>query len=211
MDDPLVGLTIWQSVQQKKPPNRAKGAERLAPNDGRSIVNGEKREKTDKAFSAKKKEGKRSARSKREAGRSREGEEEENCVPCLPGLDNGVDKALDTMQGKRQEGERGAAEEKKEEEEEESELTERSVAVAEGQRSPPLKQPSQLDTTHLCSPVPQPQNFWLMRLFQSKLFNMSIAVRYLFHSKEADVQAYLGNKLFVSACGECMCSTCAVQ
>ena len=48
------------------------------------------------------------------------------------------------------------------------------------------------------SPVPQPQNYWLMRLFQSKLFDMSIAIGYLFNSKDSDVQAYLGNKLFVS-------------
>lgn len=45
---------------------------------------------------------------------------------------------------------------------------------------------------------PPPQNYWLMRLFQSNLFDMSIAIGYLFNSKEADVQAYLGNKLFVS-------------
>ncbi|KAL3889101.1 hypothetical protein ACJMK2_001456 [Sinanodonta woodiana] len=40
------------------------------------------------------------------------------------------------------------------------------------------------------------QSSWLLRLFESKLFNMSIAVSYLFNSKEPGVQTYLGNKMF---------------
>lgn len=46
---------------------------------------------------------------------------------------------------------------------------------------------------------------WLMRLFQSKLFDMSIAIHYLFNSKEPGVQHYLGNKLFVSSVTVCVC------
>lgn len=42
------------------------------------------------------------------------------------------------------------------------------------------------------------KNFWLMRLFQSSLFDMSIAIGYLFNSKDQDVQSYLGSRLFVS-------------
>ena len=34
---------------------------------------------------------------------------------------------------------------------------------------------------------------WLLRLFESKLFDMSIAIQYLFNSKEPGVQTYLGN------------------
>lgn len=37
----------------------------------------------------------------------------------------------------------------------------------------------------------------LLRLFESTMFDMSIAMSYLFKSKESGVQAYLGNKLFV--------------
>lgn len=44
----------------------------------------------------------------------------------------------------------------------------------------------------------QPKNFWLMRLFQSSLFDMSIAIGYLFNSKDHSVQSYLGSRLFVS-------------
>ena len=46
--------------------------------------------------------------------------------------------------------------------------------------------------------LPQPQDCWLMRLFESTLFDMSIAIGYLFNSKEPGVQKYLGNRLFVS-------------
>ena len=41
-------------------------------------------------------------------------------------------------------------------------------------------------------------NYWLMRLFQSNLFDMHIAIGYLYSSKDSDIQAYLANKLFVS-------------
>ena len=36
------------------------------------------------------------------------------------------------------------------------------------------------------------QSSWLLRLFESKLFDMSIAVQYLFNSKEPGVQSYIG-------------------
>ncbi|RZF43432.1 hypothetical protein LSTR_LSTR001693 [Laodelphax striatellus] len=37
---------------------------------------------------------------------------------------------------------------------------------------------------------------FLLRLFESKLFDMSMAITYLFNSKEPGVQSYIGNKLF---------------
>ncbi len=46
--------------------------------------------------------------------------------------------------------------------------------------------------------LPAPRSSWLLRLFESKLFDMAIAIAYLFQSKETGVLAYLGNKLFVS-------------
>ena len=39
---------------------------------------------------------------------------------------------------------------------------------------------------------PSAQKSWLLRLFESKLFDMSIAVNYLFNSKEPGVQMYIG-------------------
>ena len=37
---------------------------------------------------------------------------------------------------------------------------------------------------------------WLLRWFESKLFDMSYAVTYLFNSKESGVQTYIGNRIF---------------
>jgi len=40
---------------------------------------------------------------------------------------------------------------------------------------------------------------WLLRLFESKLFDMSIAIQYLFNSKESGVQTYIGeSRCFLS-------------
>lgn len=39
---------------------------------------------------------------------------------------------------------------------------------------------------------PTPRQSWLLRLFESKLFDMSIAISYLFNSKEPGVQTYIG-------------------
>ena len=37
---------------------------------------------------------------------------------------------------------------------------------------------------------------WLLRLFESKLFDSSMAMAYMFNSKEPGVLGYIGNKLF---------------
>ncbi|CAH2327479.1 phosphatidylinositol 4-kinase beta isoform X1 [Pelobates cultripes] len=37
---------------------------------------------------------------------------------------------------------------------------------------------------------------WLLRLFECKLFDISMAISYLYNSKEPGVQAYIGNRLF---------------
>lgn len=39
------------------------------------------------------------------------------------------------------------------------------------------------------------QQSWLLRLFESSVFNMSIAIQYLFNSKEPGVLTYLGKLL----------------
>lgn len=43
---------------------------------------------------------------------------------------------------------------------------------------------------------------WLLRLFESKLFDVSMAISYLYKSKEPGVQAYIGNRLFSFADSE---------
>lgn len=42
----------------------------------------------------------------------------------------------------------------------------------------------------------QSQTSWLLRFFESKHFDMSIAISYLFNTKEPGVQSYLCNRLF---------------
>lgn len=42
----------------------------------------------------------------------------------------------------------------------------------------------------------QTSQSWLLRLFESKMFDASMAVHYLFNSKEPGVLSYLGNRLF---------------
>ncbi len=37
---------------------------------------------------------------------------------------------------------------------------------------------------------------WLLRLFESKLFDSSMAISYMFNSKEPGVLDYIGNRLF---------------
>ncbi|XP_061699633.1 phosphatidylinositol 4-kinase beta isoform X2 [Syngnathoides biaculeatus] len=45
-------------------------------------------------------------------------------------------------------------------------------------------------------PNPASKQSWLLRLFESKLFDVSMAISYLHNSKEPGVQAYIGNRLF---------------
>ncbi|XP_047238712.1 phosphatidylinositol 4-kinase beta-like [Girardinichthys multiradiatus] len=49
---------------------------------------------------------------------------------------------------------------------------------------------------------PASKQSWLLRLFESKLFDVSMAISYLYKSKEPGVQAYIGNRLFSFPDGE---------
>lgn len=46
------------------------------------------------------------------------------------------------------------------------------------------------------NPPPEAAKSFLLRLFESKLFDMTMAITYLFKSKEPGVQSYIGNKMF---------------
>ncbi|CAB3239442.1 unnamed protein product [Arctia plantaginis] len=50
--------------------------------------------------------------------------------------------------------------------------------------------------TDVCAAETSKNKDFLLRLFESKLFDMSMAISYLFNSKEPGVQTYLANKLF---------------
>ncbi|XP_063243120.1 phosphatidylinositol 4-kinase beta isoform X2 [Bacillus rossius redtenbacheri] len=46
------------------------------------------------------------------------------------------------------------------------------------------------------APAPVPAKGFLLRLFESRMFDMAMAITYLFNSKEPGVQSYIGNKMF---------------
>ena len=210
MDDPLVALTLWQTAEQKKRQNAVNREDLSAHGKdlnavGRALMNGHPRTppRTKRVSSRKENKSKwRMAQLGEQKG------EEDTCFPCLSGVED-VDAERTRENGRNRElrvvitTEREAGE-IEEEEEEECELTESSILglAIENERNNTPPRDHGITTAVLgdqyCSPVPQPQDFLLMRLFQSKLFDMSIAIGYLFKSKEADVLAYLGNKLFVS-------------
>ena len=182
MDDPLVGVTIWQSAQLHKKTQarqellkQALGVDYGTAADGplsNGWAGGGGRERVNMGS------GRRGERTR--GGRQRDAV----CGSVSPadtaGLENGVARAGDDC------------------EEEEEELTERSLLSHKEGRPSSLQDHTQTGNIG-GSPQPLPQNFWLMRLFESKLFDMSIAIGYFLRSKEPAVQAYLGNKLFVSA------------
>ncbi|XP_034941287.1 phosphatidylinositol 4-kinase beta isoform X2 [Chelonus insularis] len=56
------------------------------------------------------------------------------------------------------------------------------------------KKPLEINTQETVQP--KPSEGCLLRLFESQIFDMSMAISYLFNSKEPGVQSYLVNKLF---------------
>uniref|UniRef100_A0A8C6UMS6 Phosphatidylinositol 4-kinase beta n=1 Tax=Neogobius melanostomus TaxID=47308 RepID=A0A8C6UMS6_9GOBI len=68
------------------------------------------------------------------------------------------------------------------------------VIRLQNQDQDPLE--NHLDQTEEEEHVSQSKQSWLLRLFESKLFDVSMAISYLYKSKEPGVQAYIGNRLF---------------
>ena len=62
-----------------------------------------------------------------------------------------------------------------------------NIPQANNSAKPPLPSSSKRSRSSV-----QGKQSWLLRLFESKLFDMSIAISYLFNSKEPGVQTYLG-------------------
>ncbi|XP_076157822.1 phosphatidylinositol 4-kinase beta-like [Alosa pseudoharengus] len=61
---------------------------------------------------------------------------------------------------------------------------------------PPVSAASSSLSTSSSSSSSTSKQSWLLRLFESKLFDVSMAIAYLYKSKEPGVQAYIGNRLF---------------
>jgi hypothetical protein len=101
-------------------------------------------------------------------------DDSENCFPCLPSIPDDQEQ----MAGRLKPADR---------------------TKENGERGEPETGECSMDNeSQELQHVTSPNNFWLMRLFQSSLFDMSIAIGYLFNSKDPDVQHYLGSRLFVS-------------
>lgn len=190
MDDPLVGVTIWQSAQLDKDKRARKelltqtlgvdGAAKGSLSNGWAGAGG--RERVSSGGGTKR-------RGERGGGGKHRGANggSSSCSTVSPDEEAVLENGVAT-----------AGEEYEEEEEEEEELTETSLLSHEGQERKSSPPEDHTQTGNGSTPQPLPHNFWLMRLFESKLFDMSIAIGYFLRSKEPDVQAYLGNKLFVS-------------
>lgn len=176
MDDPLVSLTIYESKLNKSK-NTTVVRQKIPPSTTSSTS---KKNQPSKASEKSKGPSNKSNRTRKIGGvaqsihRSEEKPSGE-CFPCLPGIEDDKEMSLSSDSS--------------------------DVASPTHIADDRVSQDASSSGGPLNSPLPPPpQDFWLMRLFQSNLFNMSIAIGYLFNSKEEDVQAYLGNKLFVSVC-----------
>ncbi|XP_070840614.1 phosphatidylinositol 4-kinase beta-like [Chaetodon trifascialis] len=87
----------------------------------------------------------------------------------------------------------------KEEDEEEEEGTSAKDGEKQGGTSKQDPRPSAWPDSSLLpssSSSSSSKQSWLLRLFESKLFDVSMAISYLYKSKEPGVQAYIGNRLF---------------
>uniref|UniRef100_A0A8C2WY63 Phosphatidylinositol 4-kinase beta n=1 Tax=Cyclopterus lumpus TaxID=8103 RepID=A0A8C2WY63_CYCLU len=72
-------------------------------------------------------------------------------------------------------------------------LQNREVPEHPDTNAPPSARP---ESSSLLSAASASKQSWLLRLFESKLFDVSMAISYLYKSKEPGVQAYIGNRLF---------------
>ncbi|KAM8840550.1 phosphatidylinositol 4-kinase beta-like isoform 3-T4 [Spinachia spinachia] len=69
-------------------------------------------------------------------------------------------------------------------------------AEEEGRSQQDSSPPARPAPPSLLPMVEASKQSWLLRLFESKLFDVSMAISYLYKSKEPGVQAYIGNRLF---------------
>ncbi|CAL8237667.1 unnamed protein product [Boreogadus saida] len=93
-----------------------------------------------------------------------------------------------------EEREKEESEEEEEREKEESEEEEQQQQEADQTTCSPSS-PQEVVVTPSPSSSSSKQSL-LLRLFESKLFDVSMAISYMYKSKEPGVQAYLGNRLF---------------
>ncbi len=75
-------------------------------------------------------------------------------------------------------------------------MTSEIISKANDVQSSPIKATNVTNMSLTTTKSNHQHNSWLLRFFESKHFDMSIAVSYLFNTKEPGVQTYLCNRLF---------------
>ncbi|KAF3706881.1 Phosphatidylinositol 4-kinase beta [Channa argus] len=83
-----------------------------------------------------------------------------------------------------------------EDDEEDEGISRKDVHKQGGTSQQDTHQSSQCDSSSPTYASTSSKQSWLLRLFESKLFDVSMAITYLYNSKEPGVQAYIGNRLF---------------
>lgn len=156
MDDPLIGLTIYDNTQNSS-----------GPDPTASIENGSYGAET---------EGFTVQRPSKKPWKVGIDDDSKECFPCLPGIsedqqNDGMKSADHSLPGQKS-------------------LTSNDAGADPSHSSTESKQNTNAQA--------HPKNYWLMRLFQSNLFTMSIGISYLFNSKDPEVLSYLGGRLYVS-------------
>lgn len=172
MDDPLLGLAMWETqeeVSRSKRNQRSGSASSKSSKNPSEPIDGKLLPPPPPSSPPPSSTDNRREEKEREEPKMRSNNSSE-CFPCLSALDREVELKL------RQTKEIGRA---KGEEHTDSN-NEKEV--------PPLSSQS---------PEPLLENYWLLRLFESNLFTMHIAVQYLFRERDPNVQKYLGKKLTV--------------
>lgn len=199
MDDPLLGLTLWQSQEaekNKKIRSQQRGSKAKSKSKDKSKSSRAAVEETDQIEDIPCVPDSNRLHDEtgltpngcvndldvinERRGSSKSSSSSDNCFPCLTGLELDPKKKLNS---------------KHVQEEEEDEKWKRESEERRSNSSENIP----ADITSLStSPLPQLQSYWLLRLFESNLFTMHIAIQYLYKERDKDVQIYLGKKLFVS-------------
>ncbi|XP_003388943.1 PREDICTED: phosphatidylinositol 4-kinase beta-like isoform X2 [Amphimedon queenslandica] len=172
MDDPLLGLAMWETETEA---NRLKRSSSTCSKSSKNSADPveEKSTSLDPPPPLPLPDNKRE-QERREKDTNMSSHNSSECFPCLSALDQDLEQKL------RQTKDKDGATDPKE--------TEHTDSTNEIQGREAVRFASQ-------SPEPLLESFLLLRLFESNLFTMHIAVQYLFKEREANVQKYLGKKL----------------
>jgi hypothetical protein len=157
MDDPLVGLAVWQSQRAEENKRTSQKSGRILADQGRPSSQTIKSD-SNRLLEVVDEESRASSSS-------------DNCFPCLPSLDMPKTSRIPPT-------------------------TERNNEKCKADNDDEKTDKNELENS--INQSPQLENYWLLRLFESNLFTMEIALQYLYNETDTEVQIYLGKRLSVS-------------